>query len=42
MGKFDWNNGKFPEIVKPDASYHGISYWDRFGLHDEAVVPGIA
>ena len=41
-GKFDWNNGKFPELVEPDPSYHGISYWKFFGNHKEAVVPGIA
>jgi O-acetylhomoserine (thiol)-lyase len=41
-GKFNWNNGKFPEIVEPDPSYHGVSYWQAFGLHDKAVVPGIA
>jgi len=41
-GKFNWNNGKFPELVEPDPSYHGVSYWQAFGLHDKAVVPGIA
>ncbi|MFQ3549637.1 MAG: O-acetylhomoserine aminocarboxypropyltransferase/cysteine synthase [Armatimonadota bacterium] len=41
-GNFNWNNGKFPEIVEPDPSYHGVSYWAAFGNHDEAVVPGIA
>ncbi|MFC1537552.1 O-acetylhomoserine aminocarboxypropyltransferase/cysteine synthase family protein [Gemmatimonadota bacterium] len=41
-GKFDWNNGKFPELVEPDPSYHGVSYWEAFGNHDRAVVPGIA
>lgn len=41
-GKFNWANGKFPEITEPDSSYHGVSYWGAFGLHDEAVVPGIA
>ncbi|HHY45941.1 MAG TPA: homocysteine synthase [Firmicutes bacterium] len=41
-GKFNWNNGKFPEITEPDPSYHGLSYWDAFGLHDKAAVPGIA
>ena len=41
-GKFDWANGKFPELVDPDPSYHGVSYWGAFGLHDDAVVPGIA
>ncbi len=41
-GKFNWNNGKFPELVEPDPSYHGVSYWGAFGLHGKAVVPGIA
>ncbi len=41
-GKFNWNNGKFPELVEPDPSYHGVSYWAAFGLHDKAVVQGIA
>lgn len=25
-GKFDWTNGKFPLIAKPDPSYHGINF----------------
>ena len=41
-GKFDWSNGKFPEITEPDPSYHGLSYWDAFGSHEKAVAPGIA
>ncbi len=41
-GTFNWNNGKFPEIVEPDPSYHGVSYWEAFGLHDGAVAPGLA
>ena len=41
-GKFNWNNGKFPELVDPDPSYHGVSYWQAFGNHDKAVVQGIA
>lgn len=42
-GKFDWkSSGKFPELIDPDPSYHGLSYWDAFGLHDQAVIPGIA
>ena len=27
-GKFDWNNGKFPEIVGPNASYHGLNLYE--------------
>ncbi|MHA1269009.1 MAG: O-acetylhomoserine aminocarboxypropyltransferase/cysteine synthase family protein [Candidatus Helarchaeota archaeon] len=30
-GKFDWNNGKFPELVEPDKSYHGLRYNEAFG-----------
>jgi len=30
-GKFKWNNGKFPEFTQPDASYHGLVFWDAFG-----------
>jgi O-acetylhomoserine (thiol)-lyase len=30
-GKFDWNNGKFPEFTEPDPSYHGLKYWETFG-----------
>jgi O-acetylhomoserine (thiol)-lyase len=41
-GKFNWANGRFPEITEPDPSYHGVSYWNAFGTHDKAVVPGIA
>ena len=29
-GKFNWNNGKFPELVNPDPSYHGLSYTEKF------------
>jgi O-acetylhomoserine (thiol)-lyase len=29
-GNFDWNNGKFPSIVEPDLSYHGLSYYEAF------------
>ena len=30
-GNFDWTNGKFPELVEPDESYHGISYTKAYG-----------
>ena len=30
-GKFDWTaSGKFPELVNPDPSYHGLSYTEAF------------
>ncbi|MGD6889935.1 bifunctional O-acetylhomoserine aminocarboxypropyltransferase/cysteine synthase [Bacillus mobilis] len=30
-GNFDWTNGKYPEFVEPDPSYHGVSYVQNFG-----------
>ncbi len=30
-GKFDWTNGKFPDLTEPDESYHGISYTETYG-----------
>jgi O-acetylhomoserine (thiol)-lyase len=41
-GRFDWSNGNFPELTEPDPSYHGLSYWEAFGLHDQAILPGAA
>lgn len=28
-GRFNWGNGKYPEISQPDPSYHGFNYWER-------------
>lgn len=30
-GNFNWNNGKFKELVEPDPTYHNLSYWQKFG-----------
>ena len=30
-GKFNWKNGKFPELTEPDESYHGIIYTETYG-----------
>lgn len=30
-GNFDWNNGKFPQFVEPDPSYHGTSWIEAAG-----------
>ena len=30
-GKFNWDNGKFPGLVEPDESYHGVSYAKDIG-----------
>lgn len=31
-GKFDWKaSGKFPQLVEPNPSYHGVSFYDALG-----------
>ena len=30
-GNFDWTNGKFPRLVEPDPSYHGVSWVEAAG-----------
>ncbi|MBP2636259.1 MAG: mdeA 1 [Firmicutes bacterium] len=30
-GRFNWKNGKFPGLVDPEPSYHGISFVEKFG-----------
>lgn len=27
-GRFDWDNGKFPELTGPNASYHGMNFYE--------------
>ena len=30
-GNYSWDNGKFPGLVDPDPSYHGLKYFEAFG-----------
>ena len=30
-GKFNWTNGRYPELTEPDPSYHGVRYVESFG-----------
>ena len=30
-GRFNWGNGRFPEMTEPVATYHGLKYWENFG-----------
>lgn len=30
-GNFDWSNGRYPDFVEPDESYHGVCYVREFG-----------
>ncbi len=41
-GRFNWANGNFPEFTNPDPSYHGMVFWEPFGLHDKAIIRGAA
>ncbi|HUV40336.1 MAG TPA: O-acetylhomoserine aminocarboxypropyltransferase/cysteine synthase [Sedimentisphaerales bacterium] len=29
-GRFDWDNGRFPELTEPDTSYHGVRFVEQF------------
>ena len=30
-GRFDWGNGKFPQMTEPVPSYGGVRWWENFG-----------
>jgi len=30
-GKFDWGNGKFPQMTSPSRGYHGVIFHETFG-----------
>jgi O-acetylhomoserine (thiol)-lyase len=30
-GKFNWDNGRYPELTEPDPSYHGVKYVEAVG-----------
>jgi len=43
-GKFDWTKypDKFPGLCTPDASYHGVTYTERFGLEGAYITKATA
>ncbi len=43
-GKFDWTKypEKFPGLCTPDASYHGVTYTERFGLEGAFITKATA
>ena len=43
-GKFDWtaHADKFPGLCTPDASYHGITYTEKFGLEGAYITKATA
>lgn len=30
-GNYNWDNGKFPDLVNPDPTYHNLSFYETFG-----------
>jgi len=43
-GRFDWTKypDKYPGLCTPDASYHGITYTERFGLGGAYITKAVA
>jgi O-acetylhomoserine/O-acetylserine sulfhydrylase len=31
-GNFNWGNGKYPGFTEPSEGYHGLKFWDVFGV----------
>ena len=29
-GRFDWGNGRFPQMTEPVPSYGGLNWWGNF------------
>ncbi len=32
-GRFDWANGRFPGVADPSPAYHGLAFYDTFGMY---------
>lgn len=32
-GTFDWSNGRFPVVADPSPAYHGLAFYDTFGMY---------
>jgi O-acetylhomoserine (thiol)-lyase len=32
-GRFDWSNGRFPVIAEPSPAYHGLQFYETFGMY---------
>lgn len=41
-GRYDWNNGKFPQFSEPSEGYHGLVFGKQFGLDNTLGLPNIA
>lgn len=41
-GNFNWGNGKFPQFTEPSEGYHGLNFWETFGVDNPLGLPNIA
>ena len=32
-GVFDWGNGRYPVVADPSPAYHGLAFYETFGMH---------
>ncbi len=32
-GKFDWGNGRYPVVADPSPAYHGLAFYETFGMY---------
>ncbi len=32
-GRFDWGNGRFPGVADPSDAYHGLAFYETFGVY---------
>jgi O-acetylhomoserine (thiol)-lyase len=32
-GTFDWSNGRYPVVADPSPAYHGLAFYDTFGMY---------
>lgn len=32
-GTFDWSNGRFPVVSDPSPAYHGLAFYETFGMY---------
>lgn len=41
-GNYNWGNGKFPQFSEPSEGYHGLNFWQTFGVGNSLGLPNIA
>src|ERR1700710_2071916 len=41
-GNYNWGNGKFSQFIEPSEGYHGLKFWDVFGIGGPLGLPNVA